>query len=104
VSKPVRPDLAGFAAEVRTHAAIVAEGWPGNRKAFISRVWPALAAARPEWALSEIEFKCMLSEAHRVGKLVLANADLKDTRNLKDVQASAVAYRNAVFHFVRVDD
>jgi hypothetical protein len=45
----------------------------------------------------------MLAEAHRVGQLALANADLKDKNNMKDVQDSAVSYRNAVFHFIRVD-
>lgn len=100
---PVRPDLAGFAREVRGHAASLAQGWVGNRKTYISHVWRLLRDKRPEWGLSEIEFKCMLAEAHRAGQLVLANADLKDDSNLKDVQDSAVVYKNAVFHFVRVD-
>jgi len=98
-----RPDLHGFASEVRGHAAISAQGWAGDRKAFISHVWRLLCERRPEWGLSEIEFKCMLAEAHRRGQLVLANADLKDKSNLRDVQDSALVYKNAVFHFVRVD-
>jgi len=98
-----RPDLAGFASEVRGHAASHAQGWVGNRRAYISHVWRMIRDQRPEWGLSEIEFKCMLAEAHRAGQLALANADLKDDRNLKDVQESAVVYKNAVFHFVRVD-
>lgn len=104
LSPPVRPDLPGFVAVVRQSASRVAEGWAGNRKAFISRVWRAIQDSEPHWQLSEIEFKCMLTEAHRAGQIVLSNADLKDERNLRDVQESAVAYRNAVFHFVRVDD
>ena len=72
-------------------------------KAYISRVWRTVREKRPEWGLSEIEFKCMLAEAHRSGQLNLANADLKDESNIKDVQDSAVIYRNAVFHFIRVD-
>ena len=80
-----------------------AHGWVGNRKAYISHVWRALAHARSDWGLSEIEFKCMLLEAHRAGQLALANADLKDHKSMKDVQDSAVVYKNAVFHFVRVD-
>ena len=99
-----RPDLPAFAAEVRTHAATRATGWPGNRKAFISHVWTNLAASRTAWGLTEIEFKCMLAEAHRAGHLVLGHADLKDAATIKDVQASAVSFKNAVFHFVRVDD
>jgi hypothetical protein len=62
-----------------------------------------MRAKRPEWGLSEHEFKVLLAEAHRSGQLALANADLKDESNIKDVQESAVVYRNAVFHFIRVD-
>lgn len=98
-----RPDLAGFAQEVRRHAGNRAQGWPGNRKAYISHVWQTIREARPEWGLSEIEFKCMLTEAHRAGTLALANADLKDNSSIKDLQDSAVVYKNAVFHFIRVD-
>jgi hypothetical protein len=98
-----RPDLPGFASEVRRHAASQAQGWVGDRKAYISHVWRNIREERPEWGLSEIEFKCMLAEAHRAGQLALANADLKDKDNIKDVQESAVSYRNAVFHFIRVD-
>ena len=98
-----RPDLAGFAEEVRRHALHKAQGWPGNRKAYISHVWQTMREARSEWGLSEIEFKCMLAEAHRAGSLALANADLKDNSSIKDLQDSAVVYKNAVFHFIRVD-
>jgi hypothetical protein len=99
-----RPDVARFAQAVRAVAETVAEGWAGNRKAFVSRIWSRISDSHAGWGLTEIEFKCMLAEAHRTGALVLANADLKDQRNLRDVQASAIAYRNAVFHLVRVDD
>jgi hypothetical protein len=75
----------------------------GNRRAWISKVWQVVRAERPQWGLSDVEFKAMLTEAHRSGHIVLANADLRDDRNLRDVQASAVSYRNAVFHYVRVD-
>jgi hypothetical protein len=99
-----RPDLAGFVRTVQTAAAIRAQGWPGNRKAFISHVWQEVGAAHPEWGLTAIEFKAMLAEAHRTGHLVLANADLKDKRYLKEFQESAIAYKNTVWHFVRVED
>jgi hypothetical protein len=101
VGRPL--DLPGFATEVRRLAVGEAQGWSGDRKAYISRVWRTVREKRPEWGLSEIEFKCMLAEAHRSGQLNLANADLKDESNIKDVQDSAVIYRNAVFHFIRVD-
>jgi hypothetical protein len=98
-----RPTLPAFAADVLVLAQPVSEGWAGNRKAFISKLWKNVAQARPHWGLTEFEFKCMLAEAHRTGHLVLANADLKDGRNLSDVQASALSYKNTVFHYVRVD-
>jgi hypothetical protein len=102
-SLSARPTIDDFAGDVRDLAAPVAEGFAGNRKAFISRLWTCISEARPQWGLSEADFKAMLVEAHRVGLLVLANADLKDDRNLRDVQDSAVSYRNAVFHYVRID-
>lgn len=100
----VRPDLEEFAAEVQRRSAPVAEGWPGNRKTFISHVWPSIRDGRPEWGLSDIEFKCMLVEAHRAGRLSLASADLKNKNNIKDIQDSAISYMNTVWHFVRVED
>lgn len=99
-----RPDLAGFSGSVARLARQRAEGWPGNRKAFICHVWQAIREAHPEWRLTEIEFKCMLAEAHRAGLVVLANADLKDKRTQKEVQDSAIAYKNTVWHLVRVED
>ncbi len=100
---PIRPSLDAFVADVIRLATPIAEGFIGNRKAFISRLWTIIAVDRASWGLSEVEFKCMLTEAHRLGGLVLANADLRDDRNLEDVQRSAVSYRNTVFHYVRVD-
>ncbi|HXF53341.1 MAG TPA: hypothetical protein VNK52_04380 [Hyphomicrobiaceae bacterium] len=99
-----RPDLPGFAREVQVAARTRAEGWPGNRKAFICHVWQAIAARHPGWGLSEIEFKAMLAEAHRTGHLALASADLKDRSQMKEFQASAIPYKNMVWHFVRVED
>ncbi|MGE8943795.1 hypothetical protein ACO2I3_17965 [Leptospira interrogans] len=98
-----RPDLAGFANVVQSAASARAEGWPGNRKAFISHVWSVVQEKHPEWGLTDIEFKAMLAEAHRTGHVVLANADLKDKKSMKDLQDSAVAYKNTVWHFVRVE-
>jgi len=101
---PLRPDLAEFARTVKTAAAGRAEGWPGSRKAFISHVWETLRTTKPSWGLSEIEFKCMLAEAHRAGALVLANADLKDKTRIREIELSAVPYKNIVWHFVRVEE
>ncbi len=99
-----RPDLGGFAEAVLKEARPRAEGWPGNRKAFICHVWQAIRSARPEWRLTEIEFKCMLAEAHRAGLVVLANADLRDKRTVKEVQDSVITYMNTVWHLVRVEE
>jgi hypothetical protein len=99
---PSRPNLEGFAREVQVAARGRAEGWAGMRKAFISHVWQAIAAKHPGWALSEVEFKAMLAEAHRTGHIALVNADLKDKSRIKELQASAVAYKNTVWHFVRI--
>lgn len=102
--KALRPDLPQFASAVKKAAASRAEGWSGSRKAYISHVWEAIRANEPAWALSEIEFKCMLAEAHRAGALVLANADLKDKRNADNIERSAVPYKNTVWHYVRVEE
>lgn len=106
VAEPIaahgRPDLSGFASEVRRHAESYAQGWAGNRRAYISHVWRHISQKRPDWGLSEIEFKCMLTEAHRAGKLALANADLKEG-DPEALRESQVVFKNAVFHFIRVD-
>ena len=100
----VRPDMAEFSGAVIDAARPVSEGWPGNRKAFISLVWKAIRSARPEWELNEIVFKSMLAEAHRSGVVVLAGADLKDKCDLKELEDSKILYKNTVWHFVRVED
>jgi len=99
-----RPGLAQFSAGVLMAARERAEGWPGSRKAFISQVWNAIRMSHPEWGLSEIEFKDMLAGAHRAGQLVLTGADLKNKQNIKDLEDSAILYKNTVWHFVRVED
>lgn len=98
-----RPDLAGFASEVLAQAETCADGWPGNRKSLIADVWRKIEAVRPEWGLTDIEFKSMLTEAHRTGHIVLANADIRNKEKLAELHASAIAYKNTVWHFVRVD-
>ncbi|MBS0234921.1 MAG: hypothetical protein JSR99_15715 [Proteobacteria bacterium] len=98
------PDMPEFCQAVVDAARPVSEGWPGNRKAFISLVWKAIRNARPDWGLSEIAFKGMLAEAHRSGRLELATADLKDGRDLKSLEDSKILYKNTVWHFVRVQD
>jgi hypothetical protein len=96
--------MAEFCRAVIDAARPVSEGWPGNRKAFISLVWKAIRNARPDWGLSEIAFKGMLAEAHRSGQVELATADLKDGRDLKSLEDSKILYKNTVWHFVRVQD
>lgn len=102
--RPVRPDVAQFASAIQAAAATCADGWPGNRKSYISKVWDVLKVKAPHWGLSEIEFKCMLAEAHRSGHVVLASADLKNKQNIQELESSAISYKNTVWHFVRVED
>ncbi len=99
-----KPDLEGFTKEVHRQAIRCAQGWSGDRKAFISHVWQSIRNSRPEWGLSAIEFKCMLLEAHHMGKVLLAYADLKDKSNIDDVKNSAIAYKSTVWHFIRVEE
>ena len=103
-SEMERPSPSSFAAAVHTAANETAEGWAGNRKAFISKVWAIIRERHAAWDLTEIEFKCMLTEAHRTGLVALANADLKDKRALKELNDSAVIYKNTVWHYVRAID
>ncbi len=98
-----RPDLPGFVRVVQAAAAEHAEGWPGNRKALVSRVFKVIAAAHPGWGLSLVEFKAMLAECHRIGQLALATADLKDKGQLEELRQSAIVYKNTVWHLVRVE-
>lgn len=100
---PRRPDPASFAAAVNRAAGERGEGWAGNRKAFVSDVWTIIRERHSEWQISEIEFKSMLTEAHRIGLVVLANADLKDKRHMAEIQASAISYKNTVWHYIRIE-
>jgi len=98
-----RPDLAGFAEAVLAVAESKSEGWPGNRKTLIVHAWRNVQERFPEWGLTEIEFKAMLTEAHRTGHIVLANADLKNKDNARDIQDSAISFKNTAWHFIRID-
>ena len=99
-----RPDLAGFARAVQAAAVCRAAGWPGNRKAFICHVWQEIKSSHPAWALTEIEFKGMLAEAHRAGAVILAAADLKDKKYIQEFELSAIQFKNTVWHYVRVEE
>jgi hypothetical protein len=98
-----RPDLPGFVKVVQAAASAHAEGWPGNRKALVSRVFAAIAAQHPAWGLSLVEFKAMLAECHRIGRVALVTADLKDKRLLDELKQSAISYKNTVWHLIRVE-
>jgi hypothetical protein len=107
VPQPVAPERPGpdaFARALRELARPLAIGWSGSRKVFISQLWAAVQAHHPGWGLSEIEFKAMLTEAHRTGLMALGTSDLRDKRYLDDIQASATVFKNTVWHFVRVDE
>lgn len=99
-----RPTPVAFAEAMRALARPLAVGWSGSRKVFISQLWRALKERYAAWGLSEIEFKAMLTEAHRTGLLALGTSDLRDKRYLDDIQASATVFKNTVWHYVRVDE
>jgi hypothetical protein len=99
-----RPDLPGFADSIKAMAKLRAEGWSGSRKSYIADVWVEVKTRFASWGLTEVEFKSMLAEAHRTGHVVLANADLKTKDNAARLAASAIVYKNTVWHFVRVED
>ncbi|MEM7775876.1 MAG: hypothetical protein AAF732_09730 [Pseudomonadota bacterium] len=97
-----RPDLEGFKDAVLEAAEASATGWAGSRKALICDVWDEVRTRFPDWRLSEVEFKGMLTQAHRTGHLSLAHADLKSKEQTAALQRSAVNYNNTVWHFVRL--
>ncbi len=97
------PDIPQFSRIVNGVASSCAEGWPGNMKAFISRVWQAIRDGHQDWNLSEDTFKSMLVDAHRSGSVVLTGADLKNKTDLEDFEKSATQYKNTVWHFIRID-
>jgi hypothetical protein len=99
-----RPDLIGFADSIKAIAKLRGEGWSGSRKSYIADVWEEVKSRFASWGLTEVEFKSMLAEAHRTGHIVLANADLKTKDNAARLAASAIVYKNTVWHFVRVED
>ena len=99
-----RPDPQAFARALRELARPLATGWSGSRKVYISQLWSAVRDHHAAWGLSEIEFKAMLTEAHRTGLLALGTSDLRDKNALEDIQASATVFKNTVWHYVRVDE
>lgn len=99
-----RPNPQGFARAVMAAAASRAEGWPGNRRAYIAQAYDAVAERHPGWKLTEIEFKAMLVELHRMGLVSLMTADLKDKNRLADLERSAVTYKNTIWHYLRVEE
>lgn len=89
---------------MKAAAASRAEGWPGNRRAFIAQAYDAVGERHSGWKLTEIEFKAMLVELHRMGLVSLMTADLKDKNRLTELERSAVTYKNTIWHYVRVED
>ncbi len=98
------PDLFGFVQTVSALARDKAQGWAGDRKAYISHVWKALLTNHPDWELDQSGFKGRLMQAHRAGLLSLANADLRSKANINDIEDSAIHYKNTEWHYIRVVD
>lgn len=97
-------ELGAFCQEVVRQAKACAEGWPGNRRAYIATVWQRISIAQHGWDLTQEAFKSQLVEAHKAGRLTLAYADLRSKDTIELVQASAVSDRNNEWHFIRVED
>lgn len=102
--KVTPPALPEFTREVLKIAATSAEGWPGNKRAYISHVWRDLKQKFPFWNLDEEEFKEMILNAQRAGLLRMAIADLRDKTNVEDVAESRISYKNSEWHFIRVEE
>lgn len=97
------PGLAEFARIATEAARQRAEGWAGNRRAFVSKVWSGIAASHPQWGLDEAAFKALLVDAHREGLISLTNADVRDRETLPELEASAIQHANSVWHYIRVE-
>lgn len=95
---------AAFVAAVKAAARSKAEGWTGNRRAFVSHVWSAFSEANPSWAVGMAQFKSLLAEAHRLGVISLVTADLRNKQTIADIEASAITWKNTTWHYVRVED
>lgn len=100
---PQAPKLEVFADRVRRVAKLSAEGWAGNRKAWVSRVCDQLRARHPEWRLTDDGLKALLLDAHRAGLITLASADLRTRDTRAALERSAITYKNTVWHLVRVE-
>lgn len=97
------PGLAEFARITVEAARQRAEGWAGNRRAFVSKVWSGIAASHPQWGLDEAAFKALLVDAHREGLISLTNADVREREALPELEASAIQHANSVWHYIRVE-
>ncbi len=97
------PGLAEFARITAEAARQRAEGWAGNRRAFVSKVWNGIAASHPQWGLDEAAFKALLVDAHREGLISLTNADVREREALPELEASAIQHANSVWHYIRVE-
>ncbi len=98
------PGLAEFARITVEAARQRAEGWAGNRRAFVSKVWSGIAASHPQWGLDEAAFKALLVDAHREGLISLTNADVREREALPELEASAIQHANSVWHYIRSRD
>lgn len=94
--------LAAFAERVAEAARrIPAARRFGENKTFISHVWRELASEVDFDGFPLDRFKRRLVEANREGLVRLSRADLVEAMDPADVEDSATAYENAIFHFIR---
>ncbi|EDX83830.1 hypothetical protein S7335_1527 [Synechococcus sp. PCC 7335] len=96
-------ELEDFSNTVLMAAKDTDEGWFGDNKVFISRVWETLNSQQPDWNLTLEAFKQKLLEASRKEWIQLSRADLGYLLNAKDLAASEIIYLQSQFHFIRID-
>jgi hypothetical protein len=97
-------DLPSFANTVKAAARdCPPDGWFGDNKVFINRVWRRLGDEPGFPHLELPAFKQRLVEANTANLLTLSRADLVQVMNPADVSESETHHLNAVFHFVLVD-
>lgn len=102
-TRPAGASLAAFADRVAEAARRIPPARRfGENKAFISHVWRQLHDEAAGDGLSLDEFKSRLVAANREGLVRLSRADLVEAMDPADVEASATAYENAKFHFIRL--
>jgi hypothetical protein len=95
--------LSDFARRILEAAPACPDGWFGDGKVFISRVWKSVRDDPGFAGVDLDDFKRRLVEAHRARLLELGRADLVEAMDPASVQESATTDMGAVYHFLRAE-